>query len=385
MPLRAFIADRATRRGDNLLHQELRETIERARVGGFFYPLAVALASIVTTRSISWTSAAIVLVFCMLAFVRTTFRAEQALPVARVRQRLVWLWTIIVATSFVWAAFSAWCFVALPEPAPLIAVLFSGAFGMAMCHTLCMRRAPSAIAIAAFMLPCAALLLSTEGVGVAVMWLVYMAYMLIVLVREHRAYRARLELEEDLREQRDVFERQSRIDGLTGIANRREFDDALERAIAQSRAGGAETALLVLDLDHFKHINDSHGHIVGDACLIAVARRLQAHFIAAGDIATRLGGEEFAVVLQAPADEAHARAEQFRRDLEATPVDAGGLRVPMTTSIGCGAFDASRHVDADAFYRDVDAALYRAKLAGRNRVEHAGTPPAEPAIGSTAS
>lgn len=371
MPLSAPIADRSSGRTYNLLHQELRETIERGRVGGFFYPLAVVLASIVTTRSVTWTAVGIVSVFSALAWLRTTVRADGALPLAEVRRRLARLWMIILATSFVWSGFSAWCFLTLPVPAPLISVLFSAAFGMAMCHTLCMRRLPSGIAIAAFMLPCAGLLWSREGVGVALMWLVYMGYMVIVLVREHRAYRSRLELGEDLREQRDVFERQSRIDGLTGIANRREFDDALERAIARSRVGTIDASLLVLDLDHFKHVNDNHGHIVGDACLVAVARRLQAHFSAPGDTATRLGGEEFAVVLEAPNAEARARAERFRHDLDATALEVDGLHVPMTTSIGCGTYDALRHVDADAFYRDVDAALYRAKLAGRNRVEHA--------------
>ena len=377
MPLSALTADRTSGRHYNLLHQELRETIERARVGGFFYPLAVVLASIVTTRSVTWAAAGIVLVFSALAWLRTTVRAVEALPLAGVRRRLVLLWTIILVTSLIWSAFSAWCFLTLPEPAPLIAVLFSGAFGMAMCHTLCMRRVPSAIAITAFMLPCAILLWSREGAGVALMWLVYTGYMVIVLVREHRGYRSRLELEEDLREQRDVFERQSRVDGLTGIANRREFDDALERAIGRSRNGTAEASLLVLDLDHFKHVNDSHGHLVGDACLIAVARRLQVRFSTPGDTATRLGGEEFAVVLEASGIDAHARAEQFRCDLDATPVEVEGLRVPMTTSIGCGTFDAARHADADAFYRDVDAALYRAKLAGRNRVERAVAPLAD--------
>lgn len=368
MPLIDFIRERAARRDHNLLLQELRETIQRSQVGGFFYPLGSGLACFVSLHRLNWQAIAVTVFFLLLAIARLFVRADAALPLPSIRRRIATLWSILLLTSVTWAAFSVWCFLVLPEPAPLIAVLFSGAFGMAMCHTMCMRRLPSGLAILTFMLPCALLLWHGNGAGVAVMWLIYMVYMFIVLLRGHREYRARLELEEDLRQQRDLFEMQTRIDELTGIANRREFDDALAQAIERTRNGG-ETALLILDLDHFKQVNDTHGHLAGDACLVDFARRLQQHFEMPGDMPVRLGGEEFGVLLAAGAEVAGQRAERFRRNLADTPIVVEGRRIPMTVSIGFGVFDPRVHHDADAFYRTVDAALYRAKLGGRNRVE----------------
>ncbi|MBN8480575.1 MAG: GGDEF domain-containing protein [Xanthomonadales bacterium] len=363
-----FQRQRAARRGYNLLLGELQDTIMRARVGGFFYPLATGLACFFTTSAWSPTATAIVVAFALLAVVRTTVRIPPEPDLAGIRGRLVAMWSIILVTSFAWAAFSVWCFRTLPEPGSLIALLFTGAFGMAMCHTLCMRRLPAAVAIGVFMLPPAALLWMRDGTGVALMWLIYMGYMLIVLVREHRAYRRRLELEEDLRQQRDVLEKQTRVDALTGISNRRAFDESLERAIGIAR-DGARVALLILDLDHFKQVNDTHGHLAGDACLVLFAQRLRADFGQAGDLPARLGGEEFGVILAAGVDEAAARAEQFRRALESAPIVVEDKRIPVTVSIGYGSFDPAAHAGADALYDEVDAALYRAKLGGRNRVE----------------
>lgn len=367
MPLTEFIQARAAQRSRNLLVQELVETRQRARLGGFFYPVAVALAFIVAGPGRTLFAVLTTAAFLALAILRVLARTPASPDEAEVRRGLRSIWAIVLATTVAWGAFSAWAFNALPEPAPLVTLLFSGAFGMAVAHTLCMRRVPGALAICSVMLPSLVLLWREVAPGVAVMWTVYMVYMLLVMSRSHREYRARLELEEDLRQQRDLFEKQSRIDGLTGLANRREFADVLARGIAQARDGGS-LSLLILDIDHFKRINDSLGHLAGDSCLIALARRLKQHFGRAGDLCVRLGGEEFGIVMEADAATACERAERLRRDLVTAPLllERGQ---PVTVSVGCGAFDAGRHADGDALYREVDAALYRAKLGGRNRTE----------------
>ena len=341
---------------------------ERARLGGFFYPLAAGLAFLVTSREYALEAFLITAFFAALAITRVYVPVPAEPDDAEVRRQLRVFWALILTTTFAWGAFSAWAFFTLPEPAPLVAVLFSGAFGMALAHSMCMRRLPGAIAIGSVMLPSLALLWSGVAPGVGLMWSVYMTYMLLVLGRSHREYHTRLELEVDLREQRDLFEKQSLLDSLTGIANRRAFTDALASAILRAQRGG-RAALLILDIDHFKRVNDSFGHVAGDACLSAMAKRLQEHFTQPRDVIARLGGEEFGVVLDGDGDTAFERAERFRQDLESQPLSFDGNQAGVTVSIGCGSFDAARHADSDAFYLAVDGALYRAKHSGRNRTE----------------
>ena len=366
-----FIQLRAAQRGPNLLLQELRETCERARLGGFFYPVAALLAFMAAgSGPWRWHAAGVVGGLLLLAGTRCLIRPSAAPGVGEARAKLRLLWTVVLASTVIWGAFSAWAYVALPGPAPLVALLFSGAFGMALAHTMCMRTTPAVLAILWVMVPSQLVLWRDGSHWVSIMWAVYMLYMLMVLRRSHREYRQRLELEEDLRQQRDLFERQSRVDGLTGIANRREFGEALARAV-EALAPGQAVSLLIIDVDHFKKINDSLGHRAGDACLVDLAGRLREHFQQPGDLPARLGGEEFAVVVGAARAQATQRAERFREALAAGRGQAPEHAVAMTVSIGCGQFDPARHKDADDFYGDVDSALYRAKQAGRNRTEHA--------------
>lgn len=135
---------------------------------------------------------------------------------------------------------------------------------------------------------------------------------------------------------------------------------------------GTPLTLLLLDIDHFKQINDSHGHTVGDACLVALGQRLQQHFGGDDDLAARVGGEEFGVVLVGQRlDAAVQRAEAFRRDLAGRPVLLDGIVLTVTASIGVAAFDAHCHGNDDVLYQAADSAVYRAKAEGRNRVAHA--------------
>jgi diguanylate cyclase len=370
MPSTDYARTRAAQRSRNLLAQELRETRERARLGGFFYPVAVALTFLVAGAAPGRMLQAVLatLVFLVLAMLRMLVRSRGAQDEVASLRGLRTMWSLVLLTTAAWGAFSVWAFATLPEPAPLVALLFCGAFGMAVAHTLCMRRQPAMLAIATVMVPILVLLWRQLAPGVAVMWMVYMTYMLLVMARSHREYRGRLELEEDLRYQRDLFERQSRIDGLTGLANRLEFAYVLTQGIGRGRAG-TPLSLLILDIDHFKRINDSLGHLAGDACLVALARRLEQHFDHQGDLRARLGGEEFGILMECDGATAAVRAEAFRRDLDASPLQTGSGDAPITVSIGCCAFDPARHADGDALYRDVDAALYRAKTGGRNRTE----------------
>ncbi len=156
-------------------------------------------------------------------------------------------------------------------------------------------------------------------------------------------------------------------DPLTGLANRRHVRAVLEREIDRVARSGEAALLLMLDIDHFKHVNDRHGHLAGDIVLQSVARTLES-CVRPMDTVARYGGEEFAIVL--PACQfgfGRVIAERVRRAIEATPVRISpSLTLNVTVSIG-GAFALQWIRSTTALWADrADAELYKAKLGGRN-------------------
>ena len=165
----------------------------------------------------------------------------------------------------------------------------------------------------------------------------------------------------------EEVERDAYTDPLTGLANRRRFDELLAAAVDRSHRDGRPVSLLVIDLDHFKAINDEHGHQAGDAVLREVAWVLR-DGVRGLDEPARLGGEEFGVILPAT-DAAGARmlAERLRESVQALRATTpSGTPIAVTTSIGAGTV-AGLAADAAELVRIADGALYAAKRAGRNR------------------
>jgi diguanylate cyclase (GGDEF)-like protein len=190
----------------------------------------------------------------------------------------------------------------------------------------------------------------------------------------------RRRLEDELRLARSAAELQARTDALTGTHNRRHFSEIVADALA---AEPGRCGLLLLDADHFKQVNDVHGHIVGDAVLVELAARLKAE-LGQGDCLARWGGEEFAVLLRdiASDDELERRAQQLRAAVALHAVDAADVSVRLTISVG--AARSGGELDSlDTLVEAADRCLYAAKRAGRNRVSllagaAADAPQAEP-------
>ncbi|WP_255988122.1 sensor domain-containing diguanylate cyclase [Chitinolyticbacter albus] len=175
----------------------------------------------------------------------------------------------------------------------------------------------------------------------------------------------------------DVSERHKRelhlklaatTDVLTGLINRRHFNYEAEQAIAAARQQGTPLAVLVLDLDHFKRVNDEHGHDIGDVVLATMAQVIKV-VLREGDLAARMGGEEFATLLpKADRQQAMAVAERIRQAVAATPIMLPDNQVlGVTVSIGVGIWQA-HDTDIHASLKRADLALYVAKENGRNRV-----------------
>jgi diguanylate cyclase (GGDEF)-like protein len=176
-----------------------------------------------------------------------------------------------------------------------------------------------------------------------------------------------------LREQRRALsdaERRAQTDPLTGVLNRRSLIERLEAACLRARARGLPIALLFIDLDHFKEINDSYGHAAGDACLRAIIEPIHAE-LRQSDVIGRYGGEEFVVILSsADMAAAHPIAERIRNRVADVRVEGYGPPIKLTCSIGVASSDTlgvwGEHLIAQA-----DAAVYAAKRSGRNRVQMA--------------
>jgi diguanylate cyclase (GGDEF)-like protein len=162
------------------------------------------------------------------------------------------------------------------------------------------------------------------------------------------------------------LEAMTRTDALTGLLNRRGFDEALMQAWSRARRGSGLLSLLLIDIDHFKQYNDTHGHMAGDACLQRVAQAVAQAQHRPGDITARYGGEELAVIL--PDTDGPAgmlAAERLRRAVEALAIPHAGARV--TVSIGVASLGRDDPATPEVLLARADAALYAAKRDGRNR------------------
>ncbi|MEW6445018.1 MAG: diguanylate cyclase [Pseudomonadota bacterium] len=173
------------------------------------------------------------------------------------------------------------------------------------------------------------------------------------------------DITEHKRLERELIE-MATTDGLTGLPNRRHFMEMAGRQQAHMRRMGGRACLLMIDIDHFKEVNDRHGHAAGDEVLRIFADILRAN-LRQMDIAGRIGGEEFAALLPDTAlDEGAEIAERLRVSLEGRCFEVSGVRLRITISVGCVALDGETLIDE--VLASADRALYRAKEEGRNRV-----------------
>jgi len=189
---------------------------------------------------------------------------------------------------------------------------------------------------------------------------------------------ANLTLEMRVQERTDELERAneqlkaiSLTDGLTHVANRRRFDEKLQDEWKRAQRHGHPLSLLMLDIDHFKRVNDELGHLVGDDCLTEVAALCAAEVQRSGDLLARYGGEEFSILLPATPEEGALRvAERVRQAVARSPVHSGERVAPvsLTISVGVACLVPDADLEPQELIRLADEALYAAKESGRNRV-----------------
>ncbi len=183
--------------------------------------------------------------------------------------------------------------------------------------------------------------------------------------------RARVKTHLTLKAQNDLLRSLVFIDGLTGVANRRRFDEALQTEWRRCRRSQSELTLLMIDIDHFKRYNDHYGHQAGDACLQTVATAIKERFNRSHDLVARYGGEEFACLMpECDRNAGLAKAEELRAAIVALGIPHADSPIANMVTLSIGV--ATAHPDGKGNPKDLvttaDAALYSAKSSGRNLV-----------------
>jgi diguanylate cyclase len=300
----------------------------------------------------------------------------------------LWVWLVLAAHSFLWSHIAYRIARRSDDPyrAELHNLIFDSACGGAWVAAIGFNVVPSAVMVAMLAMDKAAVggmrfLARCLAAQLAVALLVALVTGVELNLASHRiaelcslpllltypvtvgytAYR----LARRVRQQNDLLSAMSHIDGLTRVPNRMHWEQAVANEFQRCRRIGHSSAVMMLDIDHFKQVNDEHGHQTGDAALRAVAAILR-DTLRLSDLPGRYGGEEFGVVLPGiDAEGAAAIAERIRRRIEMSVLeDTPGVRV--TASIGYAAL-APDDNDHGAWIARADRALYAAKAAGRNR------------------
>jgi two-component system cell cycle response regulator len=184
-----------------------------------------------------------------------------------------------------------------------------------------------------------------------------------------RAGRRILDLQAQLVAAREALREQATRDPLTCVWNRYAILDTLNREVSRAGRESSPLGVIMADLDHFKRVNDSHGHLAGDSVLREAARRMQS-CVRSYDYVGRYGGEEFLIVLPGSSGaNAVQLAERLLGAVAGEPVAVGKLSLRLTASLGVTAIEGGQIASPEALIRIADDALYRAKESGRNRVE----------------
>jgi diguanylate cyclase (GGDEF)-like protein len=209
-----------------------------------------------------------------------------------------------------------------------------------------------------------------EAVLVGASVLVLCLTMIVLMARSEREVRRRTIAEASLNDAIAELARLAETDGLTGLANRRQFDRVLETEMRRAHRQANSIALVMLDVDWFKPFNDRYGHQAGDTALKTIATCIAASLRRPGDVGCRIGGEEFAIILP-DTDERGAKevARVVQMAIAARRIEHGGSAPGIVTaSIGIACLKPGAHNTPEALYRAADGALYQAKTSGRNTI-----------------
>ena len=213
-----------------------------------------------------------------------------------------------------------------------------------------------------------ATIIAGSSLAFLVITLMFLGYLLMASRHQHHEYWNQIANEQELKAQKVQLDRLSRIDALTGLFNRRHFNEKFEDYWLLCSRQAQPLSMLMLDIDHFKRINDVYGHAVGDACLQWISGCMQKRIQRSSDVLARMGGEEFAILLPFTDQQgALAVAEALRAEVANSAFQVAGQQLNVTVSIGVSSEVPQTHQRMSEMMVAADKALYQCKHQGRNR------------------
>jgi diguanylate cyclase (GGDEF)-like protein len=277
----------------------------------------------------------------------------------------------VLLTALIWGTIAALILVQENEQrAQLLVTICTAGFSAGGVISFLPERRLSIVYNIMMLLPAAAIILvqgDNPTLGIAL--LLYSSYLVLISLRGNAEYWTALENEFLLNRKSEELRQASRTDALTGICNRRHFDELLHLTFGLCARRGTHIALIMCDVDHFKNINDTHGHLAGDEYLRFIAQHLQDIFKRETDVVGRYGGEEFVVMLpdEHPVS-ARVLAEAYRNRVAGSVLEYNGATIRSTVSLGIAAGIPQAGDRPELFIGRADTALYQAKNGGRNQV-----------------
>ena len=280
---------------------------------------------------------------------------------------------IVLMPAAVWSGLLTY-FIVLPDNATIKLLMVIAAAGL--CSGGMNSYAPHRLLAVGYMvivlLPACFRLAIVHPEDTALLYLLitYMGFTLLLLLRGHQEYWAALSNEAALADKSRQLENLAKTDALTGVFNRRHFNHFLDLEWRRGSREKRMLTLIMMDIDHFKHINDTFGHLAGDDYLKSIAGILRASFKRCTDVIARYGGEEFAILLPGtPLEDAAVLAESLRQEIAAHRLKSGKAILKATVSLGVASCIPYHRKPAEGLIGWADQALYQAKTGGRNKVQ----------------
>lgn len=351
-----------------------RDLLDRSRSGGIFYAFGALFAFLSDELFVSHSTIgfSLLIILGFMTAVRYFVSYQEGKENHNKINAIIWSYTY--GNGLAWAVGSIWLLgYTHYENAQFIWILCTVMYASAMSSQNSIHKNQARIGVFLLMLPMAlSLWLINEDKGyVALSIFVFTLYLQLITGINHKEYFRQLNVEMTALRNERALEILSKTDSLTGLFNRRHFSEEIDQFCKLSARKNIDIALAILDLDHFKKINDKYGHNIGDECLKHAARNMQAIFQRDTDIIARIGGEEFAILMpHTTQEQAIHLCQKLISILNENKVINYSGDIKVTASIGLSVWLPEDGDSAEELIKRADTLSYKAKDKGRNQLQH---------------